>query len=484
MLGHRKLSPQDYFDILKRRGLLIAGCIIAFIGIGIGVSHIVPPVYESKTLILIEPQKVPENYVRPVVRDDLDARLASEKELILSRSRLEPIITRYNLSANGRSMDDRVDMTRKSITVSQIQSTLSHGGTPGFYVSFDARDAHTAQLVCSEIASLFVNSDLHAQEQSAEGTTDFLAQQLDDAKRTLDEEDAKLAAFQEKYIGRLPDEEGANSNELQALTSQLDATTQSINQMQQNETFVQTMIAQQEKPQGSNAAAAEPDERQLALQKLIEQRRQLEIEYTPDYPDVIAISQKIADLQAEMKHPAAAPKATDPLPQVESPQLRQLRAQLRGVQQSLANAKAEQATLKQRIGEYESRIEQVPAVAAEYKQITRDHDAAVNFYNSLLAKKNESSMATALQLRQGGEQFSVTDPPNLPDQPKFPNRFVFAGGGFMAGLAFGSLLSGFLEYRNTFLRSEADISAFTELPTLAVISHVDGLPKNLKLDSG
>jgi capsular polysaccharide biosynthesis protein len=67
------------------------------------------------------------------------------------------------------------------------------------------------------------------------------------------------------------------------------------------------------------------------------------------------------------------------------------------------------------------------------------------------------------------------DAPNLPDEPTSPNRRAYAGGGFAAGLAFGLLLAAFFEYRDTSLRNERDIWAFTKLPTLAVISRVNEL---------
>ena len=78
---------------------------------------------------------------------------------------------------------------------------------------------------------LFVSENLSAREQSAEGTTDFLKQQLADSKAKLDDQDAKLAAFQQKYFGMLPEQEPSNMNTLQALTTQLDAATQSLNRI-------------------------------------------------------------------------------------------------------------------------------------------------------------------------------------------------------------------------------------------------------------
>ena len=197
MLGHRELTIEDYIDIAKRRFWLIAGCAGGLMAIAVLVSFIIPAQYRSQTLILIEQQKVPEDYVKPVVEQDLSERLASMKEQILSRSRIEPIIKRFNLFASSRyTMDDRVTLTQKEIAIKPIPSGQS-GGMPGFYVTFTAHDAHLAQQVCGEITTLFVGENQNALEESAEGTTAFLKQQLDDSKRNLDEQDAKLAAFQD-----------------------------------------------------------------------------------------------------------------------------------------------------------------------------------------------------------------------------------------------------------------------------------------------
>ena len=114
MLGHRELTMQDYAGILKRRFWLILASAVLVLGISLGVSYILPPQYVSQTLVLIEQQKVPEDYVKPVVDEDLGARLASMKEQILSRSRIEPIIERFDLySGNKYTMDDRVDHDAK-----------------------------------------------------------------------------------------------------------------------------------------------------------------------------------------------------------------------------------------------------------------------------------------------------------------------------------------------------------------------------------
>jgi polysaccharide chain length determinant protein (PEP-CTERM system associated) len=494
MLGHRELTAEDYFAILKRRARLIIVSAIVFLGVGIGLTYVLPPQYMSQTLILIEEQKVPEKYVVPVVSEDLTSRLASMKEQILSRSRVQPIIERFNLFAGaGRTLDDRIEMTQKAIGIKAIQSTR---GMPGFFISFKAQDARTAQQVCGEITSLFVSENLSAREQSAEGTTDFLKQQLEDAKRNLDDQDAKLADFERKNIGKLPgaslsvgggsiNTASASQSMLQSLTSQLEATNQSVGRLEQSVTLLQAMVNQEVQ----NQKNAEPavggvtvDERRAQLKALINQRNDLLNSYSSDYPDVVAVNRKIADLQAAIAHPTVEPAATaaQPTNRKDSPELFQLKNQLRGEQQSLTAAKQEQVRVQEQIKVVQGRIEASPAIEEEYKQVTRDHETALGFYNSLLAKMNESSMATALEHRQQGEQFHVMDAPNLPDSPTFPNPYIFAGGGLLAGIMIGVFIAAWLEYRDTTLRNEKDVWAFTKLPTLATISFINGLPQPTK----
>lgn len=479
MLGHRALTLDDYFGMLKRRGWIVAVPAILLALVGFAATFVVTPQYISQTLILVEQQKVPDEYVKPVLEEDLTARLASMKEQILSRSRLEPIIERFNLYGTKKaSMDDRIDQTRKNIDIKPIHSEMARtGGLPGFFISFKDSDPHTAQQVCGEIASLFVTANLNARAQTAEGTTDFLKSQLDQAKRALDDQDAKLAAFQQKYVGKLPGEEMPNMNMLTSLNTQLDAATQSLARMEQDKSYMEAMVAQQQSMNAQSAehGGASVSAQQAQLQTLEGEEADLTRRYTDDYPDVVAVRRKIKDLRAQI---AAAPPAPAPAISAsstapnrnDSQGVQQLRAQLRSIDQGITAKRHEQAMIQNQVRLYQDRISSSPLVQEEYKNITRDYTTAQSFYDDLLRKMNQSKMATDLERRQQGEQFSVMDQPNLPDSPMFPKRGVFVGAGLMGGLILGVMLVAWKEYRDTALRSERDVWAFTKLPTLGVIS--------------
>src|SRR5580692_8566602 len=319
MLGHRALTLQDYTTILKRRWWIIAIPAIIFPIVGYGITFLVQPQYVSQTLVLVEQQKVPDTYVKPVVTEDLNGRLATMREQILSRSRLQPIIERFNLFANSKmSMDDRIDLTRKNIGIAPIQSEIARtNGLPGFYISFKASDPRTAQLVCGEIQSLFVSENLSDRAASAAGTTDFLKGQLADAKAKLDEQDEKMRKFQQTYVGKLPGAEASNIKMLTTLNTQLDATTQAIARLEQNRQYAESMmtIQQQNQAQQIEHGGVGPQAQQVELQQLLAQEADLTSRYTDDYPDVRAVKSKIADLRqkiAQAPPPSPAPVSTTP----------------------------------------------------------------------------------------------------------------------------------------------------------------------------
>ena len=472
MLGHRPLVIEDYFAILKRRGWMIIIPALLVPIIAVAITYRLTPIYTSQTLVLIEPQTVPDTYVKPIIAQDLDSRLASMKEQILSRSRLEPIIERFNLGAPGTDMDDKVLSTRKNIGITPIHSEIQGaGGLPGFFISFTASDPHTAQLVCREITSLFVSENLQAREQSAEGTTAFLKGQLEQAKANLDQQDQKLAEFQKQYMGTLPEQQQPNMEMLNTLNTQLDATTQSLTRMENDKTMVDSMLAQESRQtQTAPGLRSTPQADTLELQRLQDKEADLKARYTPDYPDVIAVQRQIDDLKKQIAAVPAASSTAPSAPHYDSPGTIQLRAQVVAMNQAITQKKQQQAELQAQIRQYQGKIQSTPLVEAKMKDLTRDHQQAQEFYDSLLGKMNNSQMATDLERRQEGENFKIMDDANLPDAPTFPKRGMFAGGGFVLGLGFGILLIAFLEYRDKSLRTERDVWAFTKLPTLATIA--------------
>src|ERR1022692_3966607 len=149
MLGDRKLQFDQYLDILKRRAWWIVVPAITVPVLVYLCSLLIPNRYTSTTLVLVQQQKVPDSFVKPVVTEELNQRLTTMQEQILSRTALQPLIERFDLfpkEMNKVPMEDLVDQMRKAISVTGVSADFGArtGGLPGFYISFTARDPHVA----------------------------------------------------------------------------------------------------------------------------------------------------------------------------------------------------------------------------------------------------------------------------------------------------------------------------------------------------
>src|ERR1700745_405167 len=117
MIGHRQLTMEDYTAMFRRhkRSFIL----LAILGPALGylLCFVLPKEYTSQTVILVEQPAVPASYVTDISSGDLNARLTSLQEQILSRSRLEGIINKLDLYADERkqqaSMEELVDRLRK-----------------------------------------------------------------------------------------------------------------------------------------------------------------------------------------------------------------------------------------------------------------------------------------------------------------------------------------------------------------------------------
>jgi polysaccharide chain length determinant protein (PEP-CTERM system associated) len=484
MLGNRELTISDYLVMVRRRWLVVLLPLLLCPVITYGVALLLHEQYTSETLVLVEGQKVPDAYVRSVVTDDLNQRLVTMQEQILSRTRLQPLIEKFGLYKEdvGRvPMEDLVGRLRKSIEVKTARTMegARTAGLPGFTISFTADSPRLAQQVCTQITSMFIEENLHIRETRSQGTTDFLAKQLEESKQKLDEQDSKLAALKQRYIGQLPGQEQVNMNLLLGANTQLDAVTQQLTRAQQDKVYVQSLLTQAVAAWQSSQEANSPDTLEKQLATLQAEFIKLEARYTPDHPDVIKakndialLKRKIAEANAKTKDKPPVEAETTKL--VEPVQIQSLRNQIHLTDQTIQEKTREQDRLEAQVRTYQARVQLSPVVEEQFKQASRDYETALKFYNELLTKRNESEMATRLERGQQGEQFRVMDPANLPEKPSFPNRPLFAGGGIGAGLLIAVGLVALMEAGDKSLRNERDVEFYLKLPTLALLPSVEG----------
>jgi polysaccharide chain length determinant protein (PEP-CTERM system associated) len=491
MIQNRELTMDDYLGMLRRRIWVILVPALIAPAIGFGISYLLAAKYTSTASILVEGQKVSEKIVTPITTEDVMQRITTLKQQVLSRNRLQPMVDSLGLQKNGDSLDDVLDDIRKNVDVQPVDQASTavkrkpgqSVDVPGFTVSYTAPVPRIAQQVCNQITSMLLEENLKSRQQAAQGTTEFLAQQIEQAKRDLDEQDSKLAAFKRQYAGQLPGDADNNMKILMGLNTQLDANTQTINRAQQDKAYAESQLAQQQTAWKSSQTTTSPQALEQQLAALQNQLIQLQARYTDDHPDVAKTKADIAQLKKKLDEVDAGKPdpSTEKTNLPDPPEIRQTKVQIHQLEQNISQANANQKKLEEQIKLYQSRVSLSPSVEEQYKQLTRDYDTEQKVYDDLLAKKNDAERTADAERQQQGEQFRLLNPANLPTTPSFPNRLMFAGGGLGIGLVIGMGIALWFEMRDTSIRNELDVEAVLELPTLVSLPWVgEELEKNDK----
>ncbi|HEY6290582.1 MAG TPA: Wzz/FepE/Etk N-terminal domain-containing protein [Terriglobia bacterium] len=490
MLGHRKFDLQDYLGVLRRRLVVIILPVFICPLLAYAATRVLVPRYLSTSLIFIDQPKVPSDVVKPMTTGDLIERVTAIQEQVLSRTHLEPLVTKYSLQPNGGSASEEgIDSLRKAIVIAPAEFTNgfasnSREPVPGLSISCTAASALIAQGICTDITSMFIEESLEQLEQLEQGTMGFISTQLADAKRKLDEEDAKLADFKTRNLGRLPDDQGTNLQVLLEHSTELEAASQALDRATQDRSYAQSLMQQQLNSSQLVVSGPVPsvDELEQQLAKKQTSLSEMEAQYTSKYPEVAKLKTEVEDLKKQIAERATAEKRAEEAPaskppqdRPESPQVQQLRAQIHQDDEIIRTRTEEESRLKAQIAQYEQKLQLSPVVEEQLKNLTRDHETALHFYNDLLGKQSQSDMATALERREEGERFRLLDPANLPLKPDFPKRGLFLAGGLGGGIAAGLALALLLEMLDKSIRDERDIEVLLKIPNLGTLPEVRSL---------
>jgi len=208
------LSPEHYLRLIVHRWWLVLGTTLTISAAAIIYSHYLPNVYTSETVILVDPQKVPDSYVKSTVTGDVRNRLSTLSQQILSATRLQRIIETLNLYPEDRkrlAREDIITRMRADISVQVVSDFGASQDFQAFRITYSGKDARLVAQVTNELASLFIEENLKAREQQATGTTEFLGNQLQETRKDLEAQEAKLKQYKMLHLGEMPEQQSANN---------------------------------------------------------------------------------------------------------------------------------------------------------------------------------------------------------------------------------------------------------------------------------
>lgn len=463
------LELRDYLDILRRRSwwIIITALSVSIIA-GI-VAWRLPSVYTAETVILVDPQKVPDTYVPATATSSVADRLSTIHQQVVSETRLRKLIESMRLYPERRGRigeQDLVEHMRKAIRIEVVNQAGRQ--TSAFRIEFEDRNPVIAAQVANQLASIFIDENLKAREQQSYGTADFLQSELTKTKKELDEKEEVLSALKRRNIGDLPESKQFHLQALEGLRAQLRSSQERVERAHQDKLYLESMLATSAPTIDLDKEDASPYRAQI--DKLESSLSQLRSRYGTSHPDVRKQQAELDKLKAqEQESTKSRHQSLQPAPISRRAHNPIVESQIEQQNEVIQQETKVQADLQPEIAFHMQKLQNIPIFEQEMAGVMRDYETLRTYYVNLLDKKLTADTASALESRQKGERFVTLDPAITPEKPSAPNRPLIAFGGLIVGILAGLFLALVVELTDESLRSETELKKLTRVPVFTSI---------------
>ena len=469
---HPETQPvTEYLEILLRRKWLILIPFTISVVVSVYLCVTLPAIFRSETTILVEPQQVPENYVKSTVTGSVQDRLNIISQQILSRTMLESVINEFNLYPKFRdahSMEEVVEVMRKNVEIKVVQkSNESSSTTAAFTLAYCGTDPEVVQKVTGKLATMYIEENLRVRETMAHGTREFLEKQLKELEEDLKKREAAIREFKQRYMGELPEQLEANLRALDQLQRQKGSLLDSLRDAENRQVPLEQQLTNF--PQYLTGGTDDAElYRQIGAKQ--QELQSLKTRYTDEYPDVIRLKKEIQELEQRLSMSKdASDKRQASHATMFNPAYTRLKDQVDANRFSMENLREEISRIDFKMRKIQASVENAPKREQELITITRDYETIKRGYDSMMERRIDSGIAENLESRQKSEQFKILDPPGYPEKPTRPNRRYILGIGLLLGLGIGGGSAFLIEYFDRSFRSVEELKSFLNFPLLEVI---------------
>jgi len=448
--------------IWSRRKYLALGLLAATLAAALTVALAMPGIYRSTATVLVARPEMTAPPARAAITGELEARLNRISEEILSRSRLEQLLKRYDLYGpqTKDDMEQSVTRFRRDVRVDLkgIDPVQGRGTTIAFTITVRGRDPKMVADVANELAGLYVAENSTIRERRATEAVQDVKREVDDAQARLDEQDRRTNEFKRRNMGQLPEQVAANLSMLERLNAQL-----ALNNHNQV-VAMERRTAMRRPSDGDMPVATSPEEAlQMRLNQLNFDLTRLQRTYSDKYPDVILTKQEIENTKKQLaelgsssgKAPAAKPTPTP-----------------RATDSDLVALKAEDQRLRQMIAAYQSRVEVAPEREQQLQELSRDYRASREIYDAALKRYHDAQAAVDVERRRAREEFQVLETAFPAREPAAPNQPKLVLLGVLLACAATGAVVMLAEQLDTSFHGVDDLRSFSKLPVLVTIPEI------------
>ncbi len=401
-LDSLELDVQHYWLLLKRRWIpaaIVFGTTFILAGIAISLGK---PVYTTQGKILVDSNRQAffsstglglekENSYSSNLQVN---PLKTQAEVMLSLPLIQKTIDDLQLKdEKGKDLDPEV--LQKSLDVKNIT------GTDVLQVSYKSRNPKQAAAVVNTIMNSYIYNNIFTDRIQASAARKFIDEQLPKSEANVRQADAALRKFKEQNnVTNLDEEEKTVLAKLSDLDSEITKVKTDLNTATINATEIPKKLGiNSQEALALSSLSQSPGIQQLfeELQQVEQQLKVAQTRYNEQFPEVINLQRKQAALKAVLQQRVTGELGSQT--QLLNNQLRLGDLEQKLIQDFVV-AQLERQTLSGRLQVlsqtrdfYQRRINSLPRIEQDQRELQRRLEASQSTYETLLKKLQEVQIA-------------------------------------------------------------------------------------------
>ena len=486
MIEQRSVHPLDYLAVVNRRKWWFIIPLLVCIAGGAAAVAVWPKQYLSRAAIGVQAPSVTVEFLRGVSSIDPADRQRAVQQLLFSPAVIDRVIREEKMSLGegkpatvvAARLRDNVSKNIDVPTPIGLNRSDSPRGIDFFYLGYTDSNPARAQSITNRIATVFVEENSKAQTERAQNTADMLQQQVAGSRARLDDLEKKLATKKREFVGRLPDQVGANVQMVNGARSQFESVSIQIRATQDQIAMLEGQIESMRQGVGVEGMTTASLAAGQSTQKHLDD---LQAELAADrakgwldkHPEIQRLQEEIKQARADLaasktQQPSNREEMlkTDTLFRTRVQELDVAKVHLKELQHEASSAQAQ-------IGSYQSRVDAAPLAEQELASLNREYELEKTRYNDLDKSLQTARSAEDVARNQGDERFSVLYPADLPTKPLEPKPSRIMAMALIAGLCLGAAAAvgrDFLDrsvHDSRALQSEFEVPVLGEIPRIA-----------------
>jgi len=469
--SQKKIDINFYLGMLHKRRYLALAVALVIVSLFTWGGFFIPKSYVAISTVFVQRSAVMGPLLKGVgTSDNMEERIRTLREQILSRNLLDRVIKKLDLDLNAKNPEKYealIESVRKNIT---ITSKAYESTTDLFSVSYSGPNPKTVRDIVNTVVGEFISDNIGLRRSDTYNAFEFIQNQVLEYKQKLDESDTAIRQFREKNPQMLPESESSMVERAQTFQAAGIESQMKLKELiRKADTIRKQLSGEKELTVAMVTGGGSP---QARLNELNSQMSLLMAKYTEKYPEVIKVKGEIEELKKQIAQGKASPKGN------ESSETSMLNPIYQGMKEELSKTEAEIETLKIRTSELskqqqglQSRLGSMPKENEEWSKLQRDRGVYQKIYDELLQKLENARVSKDSELTDKTETLKVVDPAVLPVFPAKPNIVMLILVGLALGIGGGIGLVIWLESINNTFKDDDTVEAVLKLPVLASIQN-------------